>query len=305
MLDIQRAIKLVIERFISQMIPLTQAATAGTNYAYVESIRRFNIGDAVVIRLPNSVDAELLNISGINQSEKRLIFEEELTQDWSASGGYIQKLLGFASGNTEFLKAVYLGDPAVIQQFPAITIDAKSLSTEWLTLESTKEHYEIDITVYVDGLAYYESQYELMHAYVKAIRRSLFRSLYPLVQPYFSTTLLEDATAGDSTIQVTDADFAACTKGSWLFLESVDYLIPNRIIEDMGNGTMQLIRPLSQSFSTGDSVIMPQRHIYNTIPHTTNYGTVNKGTTLKAAVISYTAEEEVRRLVPYIDPLTF
>ena len=305
MLDLQKAIKLVIERYIAQMVPLTQTVTAGTNHAYVESIRRFSLGDTVVIRNSGTVDAELLNVSGVNQSEKRLIFEEELDQDWDVSGGYIQKLIGFSSGNQEFLKAVYLGDPAVIQQYPAITVDAKSLSSEWLTLESTREKFEIDITVYIDGLAYYESQYELMHAYVKAIRMSLFRSLYPLVQPYFSTTLIEDAAAGESTIQVNDPDFTSCARGSWVFLESVDHLIPNRIIEDMGGGTMRLLRQLAQNFSVGDTVIMPQRHFFNTIPHTTNYGTVNKGTMLKAAQISYKAEEETRRMVPYVDPLTF
>ncbi len=305
MLDIQRAIKLIIERFIAQMVPLTATATTGTSFAFIESIRRFAVGDTVVIRNSSSVDAELLTVTGVNQVEKRLIFEEPLTQDWDVSGGFIQKLIGFSSGNTEFLKAVYLGDPAVIQQFPAITIDAKSTSSEWLTLESTSEKYEIDITVYIDGLAHYESQYELMHAYVKAIRRSLFRSLYPLVQPFFSTTLIEDAAAGESTIQVADAEFAACTRGSWVFLESVDYLISNRIITDMGTGTMELLRPLAKDFSVGDSIIMPQRHIYNTLAHTTNFGTVNKGTMLKAATISYRAQEEVRRLVPFVDPLTF
>lgn len=305
MLELQKAIKLVIERYIAQMIPLSQSGIVGTNYAYVSSVRRFNIGDEIVIRNENSVDAELLHVTGVNQSENRLIFQEDLVQDWPLSGGFVQKLIGFSSGNTEFLRGVYLGDPAVITQFPAITVDAKSLSTEWFTLESTKDTYEIDISVYVDGLAYHESQYELMHAYTKAIRNSLFRTFYPLVQPYFSTTLTEEAIEGEYTIEVADIDFVSCTTGSWIFLESVDHLIPNRIIEDFGNGTMRLLRPLRASFSVGDKIIMPQRHIFNTLPHSVNYGTVNKGTMLKAAVISYRAEEEIRRFVPYIDPLTF
>lgn len=305
MIELQKAIKRIIERYIAQMIPLTQVAVAGTNYAFVESVRRFSLGDEIVIRNSESMDAELLHISGVSQSEHRLIFKEDLTQDWPVSDGFVQKLIGFSSGNTEFLKAVYLGDPAVIKQFPAITIDAKSLSAEWMTLESTKDRYEIDISVYIDGLAHFESQYELMHAYVRAIRNSLFRSFYPLVEPFFSTTLTEDANDGESTIRVADPNFVGCTKGSWIFLESVDHLIPNRVIEDFGDGTLQLLRPLAASFETDDKVIMPQRHIFNTLPHTVNYGTVNKGTMLKAAVISYRAEEEIRRLVPYIDPLTF
>jgi hypothetical protein len=303
MLELQRAIKKIIQRYIAQMVPLTQAAVSGTQYAYLQSVRRFNIGDAVVIRHSDTENAELLHVTGVNLYEKRLMFEETLSQTWPLDGGYVQKLLGYSSGNTEFLKAIYLGDPAVIKQFPAITIDAKSLNSEWLTLESTKETYEIDITVYVGGLAYFESQYELMHAYVQAIRNSLFRSFYPLVRPYFSTTLIEDVTAGDVTIQVTDPNFVQCTRGSWIFFENSDHTISNRIIADLGGGTLQLLRPLAFNFDAGDSIIMPQRHIFNTIPHGTNYGTVNKGTALKAAVISYRAEEEVRRLVPHVDPL--
>ena len=61
--------------------------------------------------------------------------------------------------------------------------------------------------------------------------------------------------------------------------------------------------PVGAEFAVGDSVIRPHRHIYNTLPHSTAYGTVNKETTLKAAVISYKAQEEVRRFTPFIDPL--
>jgi len=67
----------------------------------------------------------------------------------------------------------------------------------------------------------------------------------------------------------------------------------------------ELILPVGANFSAGDSVIRPHRHIYNTLPHSTKYGTVNKETMLKAAVISYRAQEEVRRFTPFLDPLTF
>lgn len=303
MLEIQKAIKKIIERFIAQMVPLYAEAHAGDSFVDIDSTRRFLQGDSIVVRKQNSNDAEVHTVLAIDGLH-RLILADELTEDWPLATGFVQKLTGFSSGNTEFLKAVYLGDPAVIQQFPAITIDAKSRSSEWMTLESTSETYEIDISVYVDGLAYHESQYELMMAYVKAIETSLFRSFYPLVQPYFVAQLTQNVHAGDTTIAVSDEQLWFCGVG-WIFLESPDYTEPNRLLENLGNGVFRLERAITKEYSTGDNVIHPFRHIYNTLAHSTRYGSVNKGTMLKAAVISYRAQEEVRRYVPFFDPLTF
>ncbi len=303
MLDIQKAVRRIIERFIAGMIPLTNTASSGTKTISIESTRRFCIGDKIVVRKSGSIDAELHTIATISD-RNTLVVEDNLIANWPSGTGFVQKLLGFESGNTEFLKAVYLGDPAVIQQFPAITIDAKSRTSEWITLESTSEQFEIDITVYVDGLAYHESQYELMHAYVKAIESSLFRSFYPLVEPFTKTTLAEGAVATDTTIKLVDEDLFTCDRG-WIFLESVDFLVPNRIKDSLGNGVYELMVPVGKEFFAGDNVVRPRRHIYNTLAYSTTYGTVNKNTMLKAARISYRATEEVKRYAPFIDPLTF
>ena len=156
MLEIQKSIKKIIERFIAQMIPLTEDASAGDNYVTIQSTRRFMAGDHIVIRREGSWDAELHCIAEI-PDHNTMVFDDTLSID-RPSGTYVQKLIGFDGGDTaEFLKGVYLGDPAVIQQFPAITVDAKNRSSKWLTLESTSEHYEIDISIYVDGRVYHES----------------------------------------------------------------------------------------------------------------------------------------------------
>lgn len=309
MIEIQRAIKKIIERYIAQMIPMTQNASAGDNTVYIESTRRFNEGDYVVIRPLDLIntdekeDVEVLCISRI-PDHNTLVFSDDLTQSYEYSNSIVQKLIGYEAGNADFLKAVYIGDPAVITQFPSITIDAKTRNSSWLTLESTSEEYQIDVTVYVDAQAHYDSQYELMHLYVKSIERALMRSLYPLVQPYKSTTLATDVDPTDDVIRVNDENFYQCGMG-WIFLESVDYLVPNRAIEHLGNGALQLVRAVGSPFTAGDTVIHPLRHIYDSLPYSTRYGTVNKGAMLKAAVISWRCKEEVRRYQPYIDPLTF
>jgi len=169
-------------------------------------------------------------------------------------------------------------------------------------LESTSETYELDITVYVTQ-ADYQLQYEMMMAYVKAIENSLFRSFYPLVQPYDLTTLAEDASEFDTEIKVASDSVLPCE--GWIWLESYDFLRVNKIEEYLGSNVYRLAFPVSRDFEVGDNVIKPRRHIYNTLPVSTQYETVGKDTLLEAAIISYQAQEEVRRHVPFIDPLTF
>jgi hypothetical protein len=211
---------------------------------------------------------------------------------------YVEKLM-----EGTFLEAVYLGDPPVIPRYPAITINAKSKNNEWLTLESTKATYNIDITVLVDA-ADYEKALRLMHYYAHQIENSLWRSLYPLAQPYLSFSLLNDIQQGDYILRVDDSvnTFGLC---NFAFLESFDYLRPVKIVESLGNGVYKTAWPIERPFSAGDHVIRPGRHIFNSRPASIQYGTINADTMLKAAVISYMAEEEVKRYVPFVDPLTF
>jgi len=305
MLYIQKAIKKVIERFIVNMTPLTSSVSVGATTIPVKSSRRYEPFNTVVIYNKPSADiqaeGEVHKIIDI-PDRNSIVIDEPLVSSYSLSNSFVEKMIGYESGNEKFLEAVYIGDPAVIPMYPAITVDAKSRSSEWMTLESTSETFDIDITVYVEEVDY-ETQYELMHAYVKSIENSLFRSFYPLVEPFDITTLTEAVKVGDTQIKVADGATMPCE--GWIWLESYDFLRNNKIIDNLGNNTFQLLFAVSESFDVGDSVIRPRRHIYNPLPASTQYGVVNKGTLLKAAVISYKAQEEVRRYVPYIDPLTF
>lgn len=302
MLDILRAIKLIIERFIINVNQLTDPASSGDTSISLPSTRRFRYGDCVVIYKKDSdeqlPDAEVHNV--IEVCEKELVLDTPLVDDYDPSNSYVEKLVN----NQASLDAVYIGEPDVIMKFPAITINGKSRSSEWLTLESTKETYQIDITVYVEA-SHYEDQIELMYRYVKQIEDSLFRSLYPLVQPYNIASLVEPVSASDTLVKVDNPNAFLCKGASWVFLESYDFLRHNMIVGDLGNGTFNLQFPAGSDFAAGDKLIMPLRHMFNALPRGTQYGTVNKGTMLKAAVISYECSEEVWRRTPYIDPLTF
>lgn len=306
MLDILKSIKLVIEKFVVNMTPLLSDVSAGDTIFGVASTRRYCPGDHIVVysKPSASIQAEGEVHAIVSIHDNNIIeIDAPLVSGYDASYSYVEKLIGFETGNQQFLEAVYIGEPDVIPRFPAITVDGKSRSSEWLTLESTSETYEIDITVYVQA-ADYESQFELMQTYVKNIERSLFRTFYPLVRPYDVTTLVESVSATSNLIRITDESLLTCL-GGWIWLESWDFLRFNRVLESLGNGVYRLLTAVGEDFAAGDKIIRPRRHIYNTLPHSTRYGTVNKGSMLKAAVISYKVQEEVRRFVPFIDPLTF
>jgi len=305
MLQVQQALKKIIERYIDGRLPLVSDVSSGSTTIEVPTTRRFNEGENVVVYTdPDDPTAEAEG--EVHEVEEivdntHMTLVDPLLMDYDSDDSYVKKLLGYDPSEHNFLKHIYLGDPEVIMRFPAITIDAKTRESEWLTLESTSETYNIDIAVYVEA-SQYEFQYELMHSYIAAIEASLFRSFYPLVEPYVCTQLAEDYEPTDLTIKVVDEEAFSCTWGV-VFLENWDYTRMARIDDHLGSGVYQLRTPIGREFSAGDNVILPLTHIYNSLPHSTQYGTVAKGTMLKAGIISWRGVEEVRRSVPWIDPL--
>lgn len=309
MLELLEATRKVITRYIAQTVPLTLNADAGDDTIFIASTRRFNAGDKIIIRNSNAIntdakeDVEFRCISRI-ADRNTLILSEPLVQSYTTNY-VVQKIVGGIENAEDYLRAIYLGDPAVISRFPAITIDAKTKQNDRkFTLESIKQDYDIVITIYIDGQVHHESQYKLMHYYTQKIEEALLRTPYPLVGPFKTTTLAEDVNPSDDLIRVQDENFFQCGMG-WIFLENSDILEPNRAEEHLGNGVLKLVRPMGASFYVGDSVIHPLRHMFYFFPESISYGIVNKGTMLKAAQISLKASEERRIYQPYIDPLSF
>ncbi len=303
MLQLQEALKRIIEKFIVNITPFASDVSSGSNSIPIESSRRYQIGDGIAI-----YNSEILNDTGEGEIHtietipdwNTITICDSLVDSYPQSTSFVQKMVG-----DRFLEAIHLGSPGKYTHFPAISIDAKSKDNEWFTLESTSEVFNIDITVYVEA-ADYEKSYRLMHTYAKRIETSLFRSLYPLVEPYDCATLAQDITETDTIIQITDADDLVAGQDGWVWLESADYLRFHKIREILDAGVFELSVPAGRPFSAGDKVIRPRRHFYNAFPRGIQYGTINQETAvLKASVISYTAHEEIRRYYPFWDPLDF
>ena len=306
MLEILNAIKRIIERFIINMTPLREAVSSGDTFIPLPRTRRFRCGDVVVIyNRPSQLNQPEGEVHVATQiCEDGIVIDTPLVASYPVNDSYVEKMIGYEHGNEAWLDGIYIGEPEVILKYPAITINGVSRSSQWFTIETTRETYDIDITVYVLA-ADYQAQMELMYTYVKQIEDSLFRSFYPLVEPYVAVNIIEPVKPGDTIVRTDNSDLISSKGACWVFLEGNDYLKSNSIVADLGGGVYQLQIPVAFDFAVGDKLIQPWRHMFNSLPKGTQYGTVNKNTMLKAGKISYLIEEEVWRRAPYIDPLTF
>lgn len=303
MLQLQEAIKKIIERYIITTVPFSEAISAEQTTIPVRSSGRFQKCDYVVVYSQALFDAtgegEVRQISCIPDANT-IVLDTPLIDAYPADTSFVQKLV-----EGRFIKGIYFGDPAKISHYPAFTINAVEKSNEWFTLESTSETFQIDITLFVEA-ADYEESYRMMHAYAKRIERALFRSLYPLAEPFDTAILAEDVGPTDNIIRVTDFQDLVNHLTGFVFLESWDSLRSNRIKQILDAGVFELAMPIGSNFSAGDTVIQPGRHFYNAFPRGIKFGTINQESTVfKAAVISYMAQEEVKRFQPFLDPLTF
>ncbi|KKK81371.1 hypothetical protein LCGC14_2814150, partial [marine sediment metagenome] len=181
MLQLQEAIKKIVERYIVNIVPFSEAVSANEITIPVRSSGRFRKCDQVVIYNQAVLDAtgegEIRQIACI-PDRNTVELDSELIDAYPADTSFIQKLVG-----GQFIQGIYFGDPAKISHYPGITINATEKNNEWFTLSSTSETFQIDITIYVKE-ADYEASYRLMHTYAKQIETALFRSLYPLVEPF-------------------------------------------------------------------------------------------------------------------------
>lgn len=307
-LSILKAYRKIIARFIINERALTAPTIAGDRTITITSTRRYQIGEKIALLNQATYDVEFHIIHDITD-QRTLITTHDISDVYPVTGSesttsIVRKAIGDGLGSDAFIQSIHLGDPAVISHYPAITIDIKNRSSEWMTLESTKETYNIDIAIYVEA-SQYENQYELMHSYVNQIESALFRSFYPLVDPYNLSTLVQPTVENDTIFRIANETDGFLCSSSWIWFESLDHLTYNRIKGYMGNGIYETFFPIGRQFEVGDSVIRPNRHIFNTLAHQTQYGTVMKETMLKAAILSLRCDEEVHRITLFVDSLTF
>jgi len=294
--EILDSVRRIVRRWTTTATTLTSDAAPGDSILSVASSNRFQVGDEVLIHDPLQYEVGFFVDEIVDDTHIRL--SNPILYDWTVDqNSVLEKAI-----NQMIVNGIYIGDPEVIPMYPAITVNGISKSSEWLTLESVTERYELEINVFVLESTH-EDGYRFLLKMVDSIQHGLKRNIYPLVNDFSTTTLIADARAGDTFIKVKDSsifvdktrDEGTFPKDSFLRLFIEDQfknqeLIVRSVIDET---TIEVGDFICQDYDDNDTIlIQPKRFIYNSWPESITYGKIHKGSLLQAATIRWFAQEE-------------
>lgn len=295
--EVLDAVRRIIHRWVNTTSRTVADLTRGDTVIPIQNATRFSINDQVMLK-NNTVYYETgLAVESIDYTTNCVTLTTPILNDWDmASSTVLIKTI-----YEQFVQGIYIGDPDVIPRYPAITVNGVNRGSEWFTLESTKENYEIEVGVYVQASTH-EKGYRFLLNMADTIQLGLKRNILPLVADYDITSLSESITACDTTIRVTDRSLF--NNNRRIIIEDDLHSTENWVIgwfdetEDPSQDALQLHDSVPYSFLADDTtIIVPKRFIFNSWPKNIQYGTIHKGELLKAAKISWFAwEEELQNL---------
>ena len=291
MAEVLDSVRRIIYKWVNTSTRINLDVTRGDTVISVADSRRFSRGDQVMLKNSTVYETALI-VDCVDALAGLITLTTPVLNDWTmAENTVLVKTI-----NEQFVQGIYIGEPDVITRYPAITVNGVSRSSEWLTLESTKEKYQIEVTIYVKG-GTHEDGYRFCMAMTDEIQRGLKYNIMPLVSEYNLTSLARDITTGDLTIYVNDRSLFETY--SRIIIEDpyesqetyVTAIYDNE--DDPSQQAARLSDCAQFDFNASDTnIIVPTRHIYNSWPSDVQYGSIHKGELMKAAKISWFAEEE-------------
>lgn len=303
MMEILDSVRSIIHKWVNTSSQLSVAITAsdvtnGKDTVTVKSARRFQVGDQVFIQNSNFYETDKI-IENIDYDNNIIQFSHSILNEWEANTSFIVKAI-----NENIVQGIYIGDPDVISHYPAITVNGTSRSSEWMTLRSTKERYEIEIGIYVKASTL-ENGYRFLMKITDIIQHGLKSNIIPLINDLDLIKLDGAASAGSVNIAVSDT--TPFNNYRRVIIENDENWQEGWVSEVYGNqdgtGIITLREPLLFDFpENGTNVIIPHRFIFNSWPAEIEYGKIHKGELLKAAVIRWFAEEEELQMYQKIEP---
>lgn len=299
--EILDSVRRIVHKWVNTITPITNSINAGDREIEVRRSYRFESGDEVVLK-----DGEIYETNLVIEEildERNIRLNREVTNDWTVE----QNSQLLKTINNNFVRGIYIGDPEVISRYPAITVNGTSRSSEWMTLESTKEKYNIEIGVFVKASSH-EQGYRFLLQITDIIQKGLKRNLIPLVNDYNIISLVENITSGDFTIHLNNVekvrnDRRIIIEDDYNFQENwVTHIYDHN--SSNSDGWVHLYNGMWSDFDKDEtSIIVPKRFVFNSWPSDIDYGYVHKGDLLKAAVIKWFAEEEEIQYLRRDEPL--
>lgn len=284
--EILDSIRRIIYKWVNTVTSITSNVNIGDTVINVTSMHRFQVGDQVMLK-NETVYETSLNIAEVDREAKTITLSRAVSNAWLVSDNTVLiKTIG-----EQFVQGIYIGDPDVIVKYPAITVNGINRKSEWLTLESTKETYDLEIGVFVKDSTH-EKGYRFLMQMTDTIQKGLKMNIFPIPNDWDIISLTADANEGDLTMTVEDN--SGFNDYPRFIIENAEVHQDNWVTQiDEDGVTVQLQEPIITDFDKDNtSVILPHRYIYNSWPSDIAYGKIHKGELLKASTIKWFGEEE-------------
>lgn len=276
MYQLIEATKDVIDDIVVGRRTMRQDAAAGETNVPIIHAWNFSPCDCIIIHQRNC--SELHQIASIPNGTT-LELQEPLAASFAA-GATVEKVYGGQQVTT------YIGDPPNIPTYPAITVDLVSRTQEPLAIQTFSDQYELILSVYVSKEDF-DRSYRLLHDLTQIVEGSLFVTAFPLIEPYFETTLTADVSPDDTTIIIEDERVLGAFVD--FMLDSDEQSTNHRVHAALGDGEFRLLQSVGTTYNAGDKVIRPLVHVYDAGVERIDYHDARQGaTTLKVSTLTYT-----------------
>jgi len=300
-IELLESIRRIVYRWVNTQTPLTADVAAGATVLYVESTKRWAKGDQLaIIDYEREVHEPFLVVDEVvDDTTLTLSTPIRVNAGWTvANNSVIRK-----THNGKLMEGIYIGDPAVIPQYPAITIMEQSRSSNFEALNLTKENHSIQIASFTQATNN-EDSYRFLLSITDNIERGLKNNFYPFVGSYDQTQITADIAAGDRVIKVDDSSIFE--PGRHVLLDSLHRSEESSVKCIVDATTIELHAPFMNAYTSGSSLqlIAMTRFFYNSWPADIDYGFIHKGSLLHASTISYFAwEAEIQEAGGWLDPV--
>jgi len=289
-------VRRIVHKWVNTTQRIQSDVNVGDTYVCIKDTTRFSPGDPVMLYRSDTQVYETGLYVDRTEDNGIVHLVTAVQNNWTvADGTVLVKTI-----NEQFVQAIHIGGPEVLgPKFPQITVNGINRSSEWFTLESTKERYEIEIGVYVQASTH-EQGYRFLMQMTDEIQKGLKNNLQPLVSDYDIISLTRDVNIHDTTIYVNDVDplqdyRRIIVEDDYVSHENWVISLYDQVVNPSGDDDypIRVKDPMHFDFDKDTtSVIVPKRFIYNSWPHNIQYGTIHTGELLKASKISWFAEEE-------------
>lgn len=300
MIDVLESVRRIVYRWVNTQSPLITDVAPNDDIITVESTKRWKKGDEfALVQYDNGIHQPRLYVEEVLDNNTLKIKEPVRgSKTWTvADNTVIRKTF-----NSQFFQGVYIGDPDVIPKFPAISIMGSTRDSEWFTLGSTKESYNLQMTIYVQHESNEESYRSLIDI-TETVEQGLKRNIFPLIGETDITPLTADYIQGDFVIKV--ADSSKFRENQSILIENLHRAEESAVKCIVDSTTLELHTAFMNSYSAADQTKMIglNRFIFNSWPRSINYGHIHKGSLLHAATIEWFAEEqEIQETGGWLDP---